>query len=443
MNNHIDLNELAKRESERVEWKENVADIGNVIKTIVAFANDYSNFGGGYVVCGAKEAQDEYGFQKLVYQGLSAVRIKEIKGKVVNDCRTKISPEIIPIIEEISVSEEIRILIFVIHATGHAHSYRANQKDASTYYIRSDSNTIEARNGLLRELFIRKRELEPWDRRVNHSSTIENIDLIIFRDYLQEMGLWSSHKALEDYISDKEKLADFTPPLAAKKGLDNTLRLKNFTILMFGKNPLNFFEGAYAIFSTYKSQNRSEPTGKRQLIQGTVVQQARRLIELLNAESYTAFDKTTDTPNQAKYPALALKEAVVNALVHRDYESEQPIRVTVFIDRIEIFSPGSLPVQVDQKKFQLGQATAYWRNQSLNYLFNRLQLAQAEGQGIPTILKTMRDEGCPDPIFEFGHESVTCIMFAHPRHQLLREVENKPVLKNAYEKLKRFMLFWS
>lgn len=44
----IDLKELSKRESERVEWKENVAEIESLIKTTVAFANDYSNLGGGY-----------------------------------------------------------------------------------------------------------------------------------------------------------------------------------------------------------------------------------------------------------------------------------------------------------------------------------------------------------------------------------------------------------
>ena len=64
--NHIDLSELSQRESERVEWKENVTDIQDVVKTAVAFANDYSNLGGGYIVCGAKETKDEYGFQKLV-----------------------------------------------------------------------------------------------------------------------------------------------------------------------------------------------------------------------------------------------------------------------------------------------------------------------------------------------------------------------------------------
>lgn len=76
--NSIDLKELSKRESERVEWKENVADIEDIISTSVAFANDYSNLGGGYIVCGAKESKDEHGFQKLIETGLTSSRLKEI-----------------------------------------------------------------------------------------------------------------------------------------------------------------------------------------------------------------------------------------------------------------------------------------------------------------------------------------------------------------------------
>jgi len=433
MNNNIELKELAKRESERVEWKENVASTDNIVKTIVAFANDYSNLGGGYVVCGGKEGKDDYGFQKIIYTGLTANRLNEITQKVLADCRKKVDPEIIPCIEEISIPEDHskRILIFIVPATDHAHSYRANRKDASTYYIRSGNNTIEARNGLLRELLIRKRQIKPWDRRINTESTIQDIDLIIFREYLQEMGLWSQNKALEDYISDKDKLSDFTPPLAGTIGLDKTLRLMNFTILMFAKNPLNFFEGAYTVFSNYKGNDRSESTAERQMITGTIVQQARKLIERLNFESFTAFDKTTESPNKAKYPAIALKEAVINALVHKDYESDQPVRVTVFDNRIEFYSPGGLPIQVNKQKFVKGEATAYWRNQALNYLFNKLQLAQAEGQGIPTIFKAMKEEGCPEPVFEIDSNSLTCILPAHPRHQMIRDmndIESKIVL---------------
>jgi ATP-dependent DNA helicase RecG len=111
MNKNIELKQLAKRESERVEWKENVANIENVVKTIVAFANDYSNLGGGYVVCGAKEGKDDYGFQKLIYTGLTSNRLKEIAQKVLADCRNKVDPEIIPCIEEITITDNHSMFI--------------------------------------------------------------------------------------------------------------------------------------------------------------------------------------------------------------------------------------------------------------------------------------------------------------------------------------------
>jgi predicted HTH transcriptional regulator len=437
---NIDLKELSARESERVEWKKNVADIDQVIKTIVAFANDISNLGGGYVVCGAEEGTDEHGFQKVFYTGLTASRLKEIEGKVLKDCRKKVTPPIIPITEEIPVEENRRVLVFIIAATGNAHSYRAGSKDSSTYYIRVGRDTLEARNSLLTELLIKKNQLEPWDRRINKSANTSEIDLIILREYLQEMGLWSSKKSIEDFITDKDSLSSFIPPLAGKADLIDEPRPRNFTIIMFGKNPLKFFPGAYTIFSIYRGKDRSEPTAERYQITGTIVQQTKRLIELLNTEAYTAFDKTTDIPNQVKYPIRALQEAVVNALVHRDYESNQPTRITVFIDRIEINSPGSLPRAINKEKFIEGKASPYWRNQSLAYFFNKLQLAQAEGQGIPTILRLMKEKGCPSPVFEFDPESVVCTLPAHPRHQLMRElteIENKIVIGNKEEALEK------
>lgn len=437
---NIDLKELSARESERVEWKKNVADIDQVIKTIVAFANDISNLGGGYVVCGAEEQKDEHGFQKVSYIGLTATRLKEIEGKVLNDCREKVSPPVIPVTEEIPVDGDRRILVFIIAATGNAHSYRARSKDSSTYYIRIGRNTLEAKNSLLTDLLVKTNQLEPWDRRINKEAGLNDMDLIILREYLQEMGLWSPKKAIEDIISDKHSLSSFITPLAGKVELTDNLHPRNFALVMFGKDLLKFFPGAYTIFSIYRGRDRSEPTAERHEITGTIVQQAKRAIELLNTEAYIAFDKTTDIPNQVKYPIRALQEAVVNAIVHRDYQSYQPTRITVFIDRIEIYSPGPLHRAIDKEAFIAGKASAYWRNQSLAYFFNKLQLAQAEGQGIPTILRLMKEKGCPTPTFECGPESVICTLPAHPRHQLMRElteVENKIVIGNKEEALEK------
>ncbi|MCC7429781.1 putative DNA binding domain-containing protein [bacterium] len=432
----IDLTELFKRESESVEWKENIGNIEDVIKTIVAFANDFSNLGGGYVVCGAREGKDEYGFQKLLKEGLSSGRLKEIEGKVLHDCREKVNPPIVPLTEEIEVSETKRILVLIVPATGNAHSYKPSGKNSETYFIRIGRETREATNGLLKELLVKKQQLAPWDKRTNKNGKIEDLDLVLFRDFLQETKLLFPNKQIEEYLSDKETLTDFIPPLLEKENLSDKLFPKNFTLIMFAKNPLIFFAGAYTIFSIYRGKDRSEPTAEKHEIKGTILQQAKKLIELLNAEAYTIFDKTTSEPNQVKYPGRALQEAVVNTLVHRDYESEQPARVTVFSDRIEFFSPGALPRAVDEKKFENGKATAHWRNQTLAYFFNKLQLAQAEGQGIPTILRLMKEAGCPEPIFDLGKESVTCILPAHPRHKIMRElqeIDNKIILQKYDE----------
>ena len=156
----IDLKELSKRESERVEWKENVANVDDIIKTAVAFANDFSNFGGGYIVCGAKEIQDEHGFQKLLAVGLTSSRLKEIEGKMTSVLREKTFPPIVPVVEEIEVDAEHRILVFIIAATGQVHSYRADSKDASTCYVRIGRETREAKNGIHRELLVKRNLME-------------------------------------------------------------------------------------------------------------------------------------------------------------------------------------------------------------------------------------------------------------------------------------------
>lgn len=423
---NIDLSEISLRESERVEWKENGDDIDvvkKIVKTISAFANDISNFGGGYVVCGAKEIKDDYGFPKVQYKGLTANKLKEIEGKVTQHCRDYIHPALSPIIEEIINPEDssTRILVFVILASPDAHIYRDGQ--TSTYYVRISRETREAKNGILTQLLIKKQKIEYFDKRINNTATEADIDVLLFRDSMQQMGLLFPEKSLADYFSDREQIAELIAPLFVRTGLDNILRPRNFTLLMFGKKAsiTALFTEAYTVLSIYRGIDRSESTAERYIFTGSIIEQAKKSIELLNSQIYTAFDKNSNKPNQVKYPIRALQEAVINAIVHRDYEIPEPIRITVFINRIEIQSPGALHWGVDREKFLQGRASPKWRNQSFAYLFNKLQLAQSEGQGIPTIIRTMKEEGCPAPIFEIESESLTCILPANPRHQLIRE----------------------
>jgi ATP-dependent DNA helicase RecG len=417
----VDLHQLSLRESEQTEWKENVADIDDVVETLCAFANDLANLGGGYVVCGAREAKDEHGFPTLVTVGLSASRLRELDGTVSARFRERVSPPIVPLVQELpGATEDRRVLVFIQPATGQAHTFRRG-KESAKYFVRVSRSTIEARNGVLRDLLVRKGALEPWDRRPS-SAQVDDLDLLALRDSLQRMGAFSASRGVEGYLSEDVQLSPFVPSLCAREPLTGILRPRNFALLLFGRDTQRFVPGAFSLFSIYPGLDRSDPHAERYELAGNLVEQARRLTELLDGQAYTVFDKLDPKrPNAVKYPKRALFEAMGNALAHRDYELLDPTRITVFADRIEVVSPGSLPLGVDPVDFREGRAGPKWRNQALAWFFNRLQLAQAEGQGIPTIFRVMREEGCPPPTLDADATRVLCILRAHPRYSLPRE----------------------
>jgi predicted HTH transcriptional regulator len=418
----IDLNALLVRESEQVEWKENVADTDDVVATLSAFANDWSNLGGGYVVCGAKEIKDAHGFPAVEVIGLEANRLKEVEGRVLTACRDRVSPSIAPLVQELPTADaNRRVLVFIAPATKQAHTFRRGA-DGGKHFVRISRETREARNGILRELLVRKGDIEPWDKRICQTATTNDLDLVGLRDALQRMNVFDPRRGVDDYLSDAHALSPFVPPLCGRDQLTGQLRPRNFAILLFGRQVQLHVPEAYTLVSIYPGTDKAEPHAERHELSGSIIEQARRAIDILGVQSYIAFDKKDmNAPNALKYPKQALTEAMVNALAHRDYELHEPTRTTVYTDRIEIMSPGGLPTGIKLDAFRSGRATPKWRNQSLAWFLSRLQLAQAEGQGIPTIIRSMREEGCPDPVFEADETRVICRLPAHPRHALARE----------------------
>jgi ATP-dependent DNA helicase RecG len=362
MTARIDLAELSRRESEQTEWKENVADIDDVVETLSAFANDLQNLGGGYVVCGAKEEKDAHGFPRLVRTGLTANRLKEVENTVLARCRDRVSPPLTPLLEELpSDDDSRRVLVFLQPATGAAHTFRRGHEGAR-HYVRVSRATIEARNGVLRELLVRKGALEPWDRRPCNGATANDIDLLALRDALQRMGVFTPERGVEPYLVEGVQITPFVPSLFIAEPLTGVLRPRNYAVLLFGREPQRFVPGAFAVYSAYPGRDRTDPVSRRFEIAGTLLDQARRVQELLDTEAVVLFDKTNlKAPNAEKYPRRALQEAMVNALAHRDYELFDPVRFTSYKDRIEFISPGSLPFGItieDLRKRRAGAIRA-------------------------------------------------------------------------------------
>ena len=198
--------------------------------------------------------------------------------------------------------------------------------DGGRYFVRIGRETREARNGVLRELLLRKGTIEPWDRQPCTLATISDLDLLVLRDALQRMGAFSPDLGVEPFLSETTQISPFVPPLCVREPLSGVLKPRNFAVLLFGRSVQRFVPGAFSLFSIYPGTDRSESHAERHELAGTLIEQALRLSALLEQQTATSFDKTDlQNPNAAKYPVRALREVMVNALAHRDYSLVDPV----------------------------------------------------------------------------------------------------------------------
>jgi ATP-dependent DNA helicase RecG len=411
-----DLNELLRSENARVEWKRGVADPQDVARTLTAFANDYANLGGGYVVCGVDEVRDAHGFPATKRVGLDAARLREIKKRVLAALRDRAEPKLAPsAYEQPADTDDRRILVFEMPASSTVHSFR-HDRHGTGCPIRIDADTIDARNGLYLELRTRKGALPPWDRRAAPGATVADLDLVLLRDTLQRIGVWDRQPDVDAWLHPDQPLSGTAPALVVRDGA--VVRPANFAILLFGREPSRFCPGAVTRFSAYPGTERDADTAELHDLSGPLPKQIRQVFDLLETQSATLVDKRGGPANVERYPLRALQEAVVNAFAHRDYALDDPTRVTVFADRIEIRSPGGLLPSIDPASLASGTAPPRWRNQALAWLFLKLGLAQQEGQGLRTILSQAKRIGAPTPRFEVGPADVACVLYAHRRSRV-------------------------
>ena len=107
-------------------------------------------------------------------------------------------------------------------------------------------------------------------------------------------------------------------------------------------------------------------------------------------------------------PLVAYREAIANALVHRDYSRDSAIRVEIFSDRIEIVSPGSLPVGLSVDEYESGSISLV-RNRIVADLFRRLNLIEKFGTGVRRIKEQYR-RYTEKPIFSVYDNSILVVL---------------------------------
>lgn len=112
-------------------------------------------------------------------------------------------------------------------------------------------------------------------------------------------------------------------------------------------------------------------------------------------------------------PLRAFREAVANAIVHRDYAREVAVRIEIFSDRVEIVSPGGLPIGMTERDFQEGRYTVL-RNRVVAEIFQRVGIIEKLGTGIRRIRECFSGND-RTPEFSASENSVKIVMYRKDR----------------------------
>ncbi len=380
-------------ESSGVEFKRDDINPEQLSRELVAF----SNYRGGKVLLGVEDDGAISG----------TVREKKILEEwVMNVCRDKIRPEIIPYFEyfhEVEPGKDIAVVEVAPGWTVH-HSWHKNKRE---YYIRVGTQSRDATPDELERLFQQRGSLRAELRPIT-GSTMHDLDIRRLRDYFQRIRQqdfpnFESEKEIEKEkaFSDLRMLLLNTELLVENDGMSSATVA---AVLLFGKNPNRFLAhsgiDAFAFTGKEKDYNRKDTAtirgplvylgGTGGVVEKGVMEMTVDFIKKNMGISSRIVDgaRRLDIPD---YPDEVIREVLVNALVHRDYLlSATAIEVSLYDDRLEVVSPGRLPNGITPDRMRAGCRAA--RNQMLKDVLRDYNYMEHMGLGVPRkIVKGMKD----------------------------------------------------
>ena len=376
---------LKQPESKTLEFKRDASSIKPILRTLVAFANT----SGGHLVIGRDDAGR--------ITGVSDPLADELR--LANAVASGVVPAILPDIDLVSVDGAPLVIVYVPRWRGPAF-VKAEGADKGVY-VRLGSTTRRADAGLLAEL---RREMEGifYDAMPCERATPESLDkerLAAFADAVgQPLG--------DALLRNLEILVD-TP---------RGLRPSNGGLVLFATDP----ERDRLIHETWIQAARFADTGKatfldRKQLEGSpldVLDEAARFIAR-NTRLAARIGGAIRRTNIPEYPPGAVREALVNAIAHRDYSmTDMSIRLAIFSDRLEIESPGTLPhgMTVDQLKGGMSRP----RNRVIARILRELDIMEAWGSGYRRMREDCEKLGHPLPEWHEVGPVVRTIFQPHP-----------------------------
>ncbi len=360
---------LKSLESQNMEFKANWRD--EYLKVICAFANA----DGGKLIIGV----DDRG--KVVAMGNVKKLLEDVPNKI---------KDILGIIPKV-ITESKKgkdTLIIEVKPSYAPISYHGR------YFVRSGSTIQELKGKELTKFLISKSDRD-WDEYAEEKTSIDDIDIKTVERF-KEIAI----KRLPFITEEKDNLK-----LLQKLNLFENGKLKRAAILLFGKKPKRFYTSAFIKVGKFLTDTDIVASDD---IEGNLFEQVEKVIELLRAKYLVSEIRFEGIyrKEELEYPEEALREAIINAVIHRDYIGAHT-QLKIYPDKLILWNEGTLPKDIkiaDLKKSHPSRP----RNELLADVFFKAGLIETWGRGTIKITNECTKAGLPEPEFkeEFGGFSI-------------------------------------
>lgn len=422
-------------EGNRIElkagWDDHIKT--SVVRTVCAFANDFLNLGGGYLVLGVREKE---GRPELPPAGLADLDMERLQKEVRGACK-RIVPDYLPLL---FAQEYEGVPLLVIWAPGgDMRPYQAPETLNSSgsplqFWIRRGPETIKAQGEDLRQLIALTAKV-PFDDRRNLEAKIEDLSPLLVRRFLSDIR--------SDLINHSPSIDD----RQIFRLMNLIVRVnshevpRNVGLMFFNEDPDKFFRGARTEVVQFGDDAGGDLIEER-TFRGPIAYQIKSVLDYLDSLGGALLRKVrgqAEVERTVPYPYEAMEEALVNAFYHRGYDSPpEPIKVYLYPDRMEIISyPGPVP-GIQPRHLEPGGhlPPVPARNRRIGDFLKELRLAEGRGSGIPKIRRKMRENGSPEARFDFDEERTyfRTALPVHPRYQILHALREAGYLWATGEK---------
>ena len=371
--NKIELLEIVKKgEDSYTEFKEEKVHPDKLAAEIVAFANT----DGGNLIIGVSDDREILGVADM----------DEEMQRIDNICANNCEPTIYSTIEKVIIDDK-KILIVKI-PKGPQRPYRTNR---GIHYIRTASGKRIASPGELRLIHQASGAIY-YDEVPVPNTSIEDIDIGYFDKFLK--------KSLGSGIKDFGiKTADLLKNMKILTPYERDMVTTTGGLLFFGKHPEYHLPYCKVTVVRFPGNDIGEKFEKKD-IEGKLVGQIERtesvLKDYLRAE--TKIEGFKKEEPRYEIPIESLREVVINAVAHRNYQLPSQIRIFIFDNRIEVKSPGKLPNTVTVENIKLG--FPLHRNPLIVSFLAKEHRMTEIGTGVPRMIRLLKEHTGREPEFE-------------------------------------------